>query len=558
MPQPRQRIGLVRRLTAFVLAACVYPLAQTRAEHPAPEVWLAPLQPAERKDGTKAGAIDYFALFQPNAPWQATARHVSVFKVYPELLRSASDEELRAMLADLRSRHIRLGLETKILTQTGWCGPDADHKPWMVGLVQRLKQLGAELDSVSMVGPLVDGHVSANAGWCHRPISEVAADAARTVALMRGIYPGLTVGEIEPVGGGPGFPTAAELRQWFTAFQQASGTPVAFLHVDTVWGTAWRDDMRAIARQARTAGVRFGVIYKADPTELSDAAFAGAALANADAAEAVLEGPPDQVIIQSWEDFPRHALPDSDPSSLTGIARAYLRPHTALGLAGPGRVRLASSDGAPIAGATLRVAVLGPEAQPALVGQELAGMVPHGAASALLALRIHTECTCSPGPVSLMLSGFQFRQPGVADVIGSLPGWGRAGVAADGSPAIRVDAAPGQRLVLNGPRFPVTADRPFVAKFRWQVPASGGDTGFMSVIFQSAAGQEIRRTVYPLRPSWQVVGSLTTGIDGMASSPPRRQPGASVRLEYQGDIAHRPALLPLGTGESLAAGPRQP
>ena len=533
-------------LVAVFTAAC--PGRPLRAQQPPqPELWLAPLQPYVRVDGSKAGAVDYFDLFRPNAPWADTARHVSVFKIYPELLRSASDDELRRMVGDLRERRIRLGLETKILTQTGSCRPGDDHSSWMVTLVQRLHRLGADLDSVSMVGPLVDGHVSAGAAYCHRPIPEVAADAAHTVAQMRAIYPNLSVGEIEPVGGGPGFPTAAELGQWFAAFHEASGLPVAFLHVDTVWGTAWQQDMRAVARQAAASGVRFGVIYKADPTEISDAAFARVALANADAAEAVLGGPPNQVIIQSWEDYPRHAMPDSDMSTLTGIARAYLRPHTTMALAKPGRLRIASSDGVPIAEARFLVQRLASEPHDALVPHQIEGTVPHKAVSALFALRVHAECTCTADPVSLTVGGFDFRQAGRADFTWTMAGWGRPIASVNGTPAARIDAAAGQKFILNGPPFPVVADQPFAARFDWQVPAAGQDAGFVAIVFQGADGAEVRRAAERLQPSWQTISTLATGPDGIAGLPPiERQPGTSIRLEYPGDLFHRPATLPLG------------
>ena len=528
---------------------CALPAHRAFAQARHPELWIAPLQPYERKDGSKAGAVDYFGLFHMDAAWADTARHTTVFKIYPELLRSSSDDQLRTISTDLKQRHILLGLETKILTQTGWCGPNADHSPWMVGLVQRLKRLGAELNSVSMVGPLVDGHVSQQPGSCHRPIPEVAADAAHTVGMMRQIYPDLVVGEIEPVGSGPGFPSADELGQWLTAFQHASGSPVAFLHVDTVWGTAWREDMRAIAHEVQASNVRFGVIYKADPTELSDAAFAAATLAHADATEALLGGPPSQVIVQSWEDYPRHAMPDNDMSSLTGIARAYLRPHTSLAPVGVGKVKLAAEDGTPIAGAEIVVELHRPDTGVALVPQTIEGVVPHKAASALFAVRVHAECTCTSRQVSLAMTNLRFRQAGQPDVKWDMAGWGKPAGVAGATDTVRIDAAAGQKLILNGPRFAVMADQPFVAQFDWQVPSSGQDAGFAALIFQSADGTEIRRTVHPLQPSWQATTTLTTGPDGVASVPvPSLQPGLLVRLDYQGDLAHRPVILPMKAG----------
>lgn len=537
----------VRRIVVLSLLALLIGLSDSaRSQSAPPDLWIAPLQPLVRDDGQQAGAVDYFSLFEHGAPWEEIAQHTTVFKIYPELVRSAKDDQLRMLLAGLRERHIALSLETKILTRSGSCVSGADHNPWMVGLVKRLKGLGAELQSVSMVGPLVDGHVSTGPGACHYPISDVAADAARSVAMMREIYPDLIVGEIEPVGGGPGFPTASQLGEWFTAFQRFSGKPVAFLHVDTVWGTPWHDDMRAIAKQATASGVAFGVIYKADPTELSDAAFASSTLESADLVEAVLGGPPQQVVFQSWEDYPRHALPDTDMTTLTGIARAYLRLHTQLSSPVSGRILLTDQGGQPISGADIAVEMHQPDDKPVLVPQVIEGVVPHSATKALFALRIHAECDCTSQPVAMALAGFRFRQPDVSnEFTWDIRGWGSAGGSRDG-PIIRIDAAAGQKLILNGPTFPVSADRKFVAQFDWQVPQGDEHTGSAALIFLSASDNEVRRTGYPLRPTWQIVATLHTGPDGFAILPPLDKGlGASYRARYVGDLSRRPAFLSL-------------
>ena len=33
------------------------------------KVWFAPMQPSQRPDGTQAGSMDYFGMFEPGAPW---------------------------------------------------------------------------------------------------------------------------------------------------------------------------------------------------------------------------------------------------------------------------------------------------------------------------------------------------------------------------------------------------------------------------------------------------------------------------------------------------------
>ena len=109
---------------------------------------------------------------------------------------------------------------------------------------------------------------------------------------------------------------------------------VANLWPSCIWtpigARLWPHALADVARQTRGAGIRFGVIYKGEPSDVSDVAFTTAALTHADEVEAVLAGQPDDVILQSWENYPRHALPDTDPGSMTGLLRAYQRGRTRL------------------------------------------------------------------------------------------------------------------------------------------------------------------------------------------------------------------------------------
>src|SRR5690348_12667857 len=175
-------------LLIFCCNAC-WCMHTVRASRDAPELWLAPLQPLVRPDGTEAGSADYFDLFKSEAAWQTVATHATVFQIYPELLRSASDADLQRMGAWLDNHKIALGLETKILTRTAWCVAGNAHRPWMVDLIGRLKRLGLNLQRLAMVGPLVDGHIATGYGACQRSIAEVADDAANTVRLIRELFP---------------------------------------------------------------------------------------------------------------------------------------------------------------------------------------------------------------------------------------------------------------------------------------------------------------------------------------------------------------------------------
>ena len=291
-----------------------------------PEVWLAPLHPNNRASGK--GASDYYDLFQTSAPWQAVASNVSVFQIYLDLLRKASDNDIRRLLDRLSASHILLAIEMPILVHTAWCEPGKRRTLWMIPLLARIKRLGGDLRYLAMVGPLIDGHVYTKAFYCHRPIPEVATDAANTVRAVRELYPHIIVGEIEPVADPADDPSPAELAEWFEAFQAASGRRLAFLHLDVRWRRSWQDPVRNIAKQTQASGVKLGVIYHPDPFDRSPDDTIIDFSKQERGTRSLLDLPLDHVVFQTWVSYPDHVLPETDPTSMTGIVLNYLQTPT--------------------------------------------------------------------------------------------------------------------------------------------------------------------------------------------------------------------------------------
>jgi hypothetical protein len=548
-----------RLALALSLASVTFMSERAHAAH-LPRIWLAPMQLLQRPDGAQAGSTDYFAMFEPGAPWEFAATHVSVFKIYSDLLRDATDDQIRRVISGLAERNISLGLESPVLVDPSQCETVEGREAWVIGLVARLKRLHGDLRTFAMVGPLIDGHSSSRPGACHRSIPDVAAEAAHTVAAIRQFYPDLVVGEIEPIGHGSDYPDWHELRGWLDAWAKASGKPLAFLHMDTVWGTPWHDDMREVASQTRKAGIRFGVIYKGDPSDLSDGAFTQDALQHADEVEGVLAGPPDDVILQSWENYPRHALPDTDFGTMTGLVRAYVRPHTQFSVEGSHRIRLIREDGAAVAGAKVIVDVHNPALGQTVERETIAGFVPHSATRALFALRVHEECDCEPLPVTLSLSGYEFLQRAPMDNYhGDLYSWSSRSatdvreIALSGVPALKIEAGSNRQILLNGPEFRVIADQPFALTFYTQVEPAGERTGYVALIFLGSNGIEIQRVPKFFLTSWKEFKKVLANSDGGFALPSMPiVSGSIVRLRFGGDIMNRPSVLLLDSGHLAA------
>ena len=538
------RWDAARLLARILLGAWFLFAFTTGADAAPPTVWFTPLEHLVRKDGTQGGETDYFALFDPAAPWRTVAAHVAVFKIYPQLLQTASDAELQAMFANLAARHIALALETPILSGISTCGSAGDP-PWP-RLVSRLKRLNADLRLVAMVGPVTDGHTAvAASGPCHRSMDQIADDAAHTIQMMQSYYPELEFGEIESVGHGRS-PTPDEIAAWLEAYKRRTGKPIRFLHTDVTWGGPWQAPLAAVARLCRAAGVPLGVIYKGDFSDLSNAAFTAHALREADEVEALLGGPPDQVVFQSWENFPRRALPESDPTTMTGLVMQYLRPPSHLTALPGGQVRLSGEGNRPAAGEMLAVQVHDPAPGTTLEDEIIAGIVPHRAVTARFLLHLDGGPSASGG---IELTQPRFNQ----ESGGAQPSsWTSQPLPTQPSPSglwqngalVVVDG--GRTLNLVGPPFPVVADKPFSGQFDWQAEPAQEGTGYAAIVFAGPDGVEMRRTLLALRTSWRRAGVIRTGLDGSAALPLfSAKPGTLRRVEYAGSRMRRPVILSL-------------
>ena len=78
---------------------------------------------------------------RPDAPWSKSAPHVNVFQITAHLLAHASDENLKTIFADLKRRHIELGLELALLAGRDAAGNTAVGdkmflRPWDGGVCQ--------------------------------------------------------------------------------------------------------------------------------------------------------------------------------------------------------------------------------------------------------------------------------------------------------------------------------------------------------------------------------------------------------------------------------------
>ncbi len=306
-----KRTGLLSITLALLVSVLVSQTAGLCSDEPT--IWFDP----------KHDVPDYFDLFAPSAKWTRAAKYVKGFEVSVQVVSKGSDADLTEMFTWLRQHNIALCLGMLPLTPSeqgcghhvegysafGQCRKDA----------KRVQSLQGEPQFYDMDEPLFYGHYYDGPNACHSSIEEIAADVAEKVRQVRSVFPNVQIGESEPI-----HPPVSldDLEKWFDAFKKATGTPLAFLSVDLQWSHDWQGRLVEVAHLCARKGIRLHVIYNGSGRDSSDEEWVLRAFANARAVESLIK--PDVVSIASWNRFPTHVLPESDPNTLTGLVDRYL------------------------------------------------------------------------------------------------------------------------------------------------------------------------------------------------------------------------------------------
>jgi hypothetical protein len=152
------------------------------------------------------------------------------------------------------------------------------------------------------------------------------ADIAKKVSAVRKVYPSVLVGETEPISAvmqsDPTNMALPNLASWLDAFKSATGQPLSFFRLDMDWNANWQPWILPLAQLLKQKGVPLQVIYNGMGNDPSATAWANHVIANAAAFETITV--PDVAIFQSWNTFPTYDLPETDPTTFTGIIMTYL------------------------------------------------------------------------------------------------------------------------------------------------------------------------------------------------------------------------------------------
>ena len=552
---PDRRLERVPRvlLAALLCAVAAMPCLAQGAFGKSQLIWFSPRNHGPEADS--AQAIDYMDLFNANAPWTQAASHVQIFKFYNTQFLGGpyalTDDQLRQALADLKRRQILLAVETGILTDPadGHCGNvEGFYGEQTLDLANRIKALGGTLDYLA-----VDGGLRSGLGSCNWTPQQSAENAAQNIAMLRTVFPSVKVGDIETPPNTHVPDSLTQLAAWLDAWQAATGEPLAFLHADDSSSPIPAlDAMRQIAEQRQ---IPFGIIYDGLGSDASDSDWVDHARGHYESIETAGNVIPDHVVFQSWHHYPKHVLPESDPTTFTHLIDTYFRTRTAVSAAlSAGEVsgKLLDDQLNPVAGAPISVTAEPISGSGIIATYTLTGTVPAPSTQAVIHFCVNTRCSeGAVGTNDMSVYSFAYSDSGnqtMLDFGNGLQDWyleatGSVRAISDANGAgIQISATPDQYVYVSSAFFTVTPGSNYVLTVRARVSPSSVGSGKFALIFL-AGGIETTRATLPFSPAKVVVGTTQTTGDGTYSLP-SAPPGADqfrIQAAFQGDDSRWPA-----------------
>lgn len=252
-----------------------------------------------------------------------------------------SDDQVKALFADLKRRHIAVAMEMGLLSgrtvdstrQECGVGVEGFAAPGTARVIaNRIARNGGQLDYVVMDEPLWYAHQFKGKNCCQWPMERIARDIAPRVADLRAKFPNVQIGDVEPIGTAQPEDWVQEINEWSHVYQTVIGEKLAFFHADVVWkAPIWRQQLAAVRTNIHAQGIPFGVIYDGGGTgnTESDDVWTQEAEQRFHQVESTSSLVPDQAIFQSWVRWPRRLLPETEHGTMTNLVLRYLQAHGA-------------------------------------------------------------------------------------------------------------------------------------------------------------------------------------------------------------------------------------
>ena len=278
-------------------------------------------------------------LFTKPDAWKETRAAIDGL-VYADhwLDRHFTDDELRAWLPMVQKWGLKFEIEVgaiKPWSHTGQKTFDIQAPKW-----DRVLRLGGKIDAIAMDEPLTccREHI-------HKPDDHALQETAAFIALVRKRYPQIAITEIET------YPTIslADHKWWIEALEKRLAElgvrGIDSYRLDVNWAvfTAYNRgswlEVRQLEQYCRARKLPFGLFYWAgDWPPMQRLGFADdstwyVSIMRQGCDYALVQGAPDQYIVQSWIQAPAQCLPETEQWSFTrsvlDFSRKFVRRNAA-------------------------------------------------------------------------------------------------------------------------------------------------------------------------------------------------------------------------------------
>lgn len=268
-------------------------------------------------------------LINNNSGWEKTRQVIDGIGYWPLLLNlHFTDAEIQSFFTKMKSYNLKFGFEVFVIKKEY---PNANESfALLKQLMSRFTPLGADVKWFSFDEPFyATKHV-----LC-KPDVYAVDETAAFIKMLRTLYPEAKVGDVEP------YPVLklSELKSFITSLNAKCaeiGTKgIDFFRLDVDWCSmnnsypgSWRE-VKDLEDFLRSRGIKSGLIYWAadqpflENMNLSDDMTWYIGVMHQGNAYALAGGHPDEYLIESWVQVPKHAIPETDPSTFTGSVLGF-------------------------------------------------------------------------------------------------------------------------------------------------------------------------------------------------------------------------------------------
>lgn len=263
--------------------------------------------------------------------WKQTRAAIDVLYYADHRLdKQFTDEELRPWMKQINQWNLKFALEVGAIKPWGQTGQktfNVQRKKW-----DRFQSLGAKLYAIAMDEPLLccREHI-------HKTDEYALTETANFIALVRKNYPEMMIGDIETF---PSIPVADHIW-WLDALQKKLAEMkvrgLDFYRLDVNWANfivqnkgSWKE-VRNVESACRQRKLPFSLIYWAsgEPLikrkELADDSTWYISIMHQGYCYAMVDGHPDQIVVQSWLEAPPQCVPETGAWTYTSSVLDFTR-----------------------------------------------------------------------------------------------------------------------------------------------------------------------------------------------------------------------------------------